>query len=74
MYRKNFALTAFPFDLTLEPEDLFPSATLAEAAVRLKHLLELRRRLSMAVHESLTQRIVVRYHLASRKRENCRTT
>ena len=27
-------------------------------------LTELRRRLSMAVHESLAQRIVVRYHLA----------
>ena len=42
MYRKHFALTAFPFDLTLEPEDLFVSATLTEAEVRLKHLLELR--------------------------------
>ena len=42
MYRKHFALTAFPFDLTLEPEDLFASATLTEAEVRLKHLLELR--------------------------------
>lgn len=42
MYRKHFAFTAFPFDLTPEPEDLFPSSTLAEAEVRLKHLLELR--------------------------------
>ena len=42
MYRKHFALTAFPFDLTLEPEDLFASAILTEAEVRLKHLLELR--------------------------------
>ena len=42
MYRKYFALTAFPFDLTLEPEDLFASASLAEAQARLKHLLELR--------------------------------
>ena len=32
-------------------------------------LTELRRRLSMAVHESLTQRIVVRYHLAGLTRE-----
>ena len=32
-------------------------------------LTELRRRLSMAVHESLTQRIVVRYHLAGLQRE-----
>ncbi len=42
MYRKHFALTDFPFDLKLEPEDLFASATLAEAEARLKHLLELR--------------------------------
>ncbi len=32
-------------------------------------LTELRRRLSMAVHESLAQRIVVRYHLAGLSRE-----
>jgi general secretion pathway protein A len=32
-------------------------------------LTELRRRLSMAVHESLAQRIVVRYHLAGLARE-----
>jgi type II secretory pathway predicted ATPase ExeA len=42
MYCKHFALTAFPFDLTPEPEDLFASATLTEAELRLKHLLELR--------------------------------
>lgn len=42
MYRKHFAFTAFPFDLTLEPEDLFASASLSEAEARLKHLLELR--------------------------------
>ncbi len=42
MYRKHFALTDFPFDLTLEPEDLFASTSLAEAEARLKHLLELR--------------------------------
>jgi len=42
MYRKHFALTAFPFDLAPEPEDLFASATLGEAEARLKHLLELR--------------------------------
>ena len=42
MYCKHFALTAFPFDLTPQPEDLFASATLAEAELRLKHLLELR--------------------------------
>jgi general secretion pathway protein A len=42
MYRKHFALTDYPFDLKLDPEDLFASATLAEAEARLKHLLELR--------------------------------
>jgi len=42
MYRKHFALTHFPFDLALEPEALFSSATLAEAEARLKHLLDLR--------------------------------
>jgi len=41
MYRKHFALTHFPFDLQLEPDALFASATLAEAEARLKHLLEL---------------------------------
>ena len=42
MYRKHFALTGFPFDRKLEPDDLFASTTLAEAQARLKHLLELR--------------------------------
>jgi type II secretory pathway predicted ATPase ExeA len=42
MYRKHFALTRFPFDLELEPQALFASATLAEAEARLKHLLDLR--------------------------------
>jgi type II secretory pathway predicted ATPase ExeA len=42
MYRQHFALTAFPFDLTPEPDALFASAALAEAEARLKHLLELR--------------------------------
>ena len=42
MYCKHFALTAFPFDMTPEPQDLFASATLTEAELRLKHLLELR--------------------------------
>jgi type II secretory pathway predicted ATPase ExeA len=32
---------------------------------------ELRRRLTMAVHEALTQRIVVRYHMAALTREEC---
>jgi type II secretory pathway predicted ATPase ExeA len=42
MYLKHFAFTQFPFDHTLESEALFASSTLAEAQVRLKHLLELR--------------------------------
>ena len=42
MYRKHFAFSHFPFDLTLPPEDLFASTALAEAQARLKHLLELR--------------------------------
>jgi type II secretory pathway predicted ATPase ExeA len=42
MYRKHFALTDYPFDLQLEPQQLFASTTLAEAEARLKHLLELR--------------------------------
>jgi len=42
MYRKHFALTAFPFDLTPEPDALFASASLGKAEARLKHLLELR--------------------------------
>jgi type II secretory pathway predicted ATPase ExeA len=42
MYRKHFALTAFPFDLTPQPEDLFVSSTITKAEARLKHLLELR--------------------------------
>jgi len=41
MYRKHFALTTFPVDLTPEREDLFVSSTLTEAEVRLRHLLEL---------------------------------
>jgi type II secretory pathway predicted ATPase ExeA len=42
MYRKHFALSAFPFDLTPAPEDLYACATLTEAELRLRHLLELR--------------------------------
>jgi len=42
MYRKHFAFTAFPFDLTPAPDALFASGSLSEAAARLKHLLELR--------------------------------
>jgi type II secretory pathway predicted ATPase ExeA len=42
MYRKHFALTAFPFDTTPQPDALFASAALREAQARLTHLLELR--------------------------------
>lgn len=42
MYRKHFALTDYPFDLTLNPDELYASATLGEAEARLKHLLDLR--------------------------------
>jgi len=42
MYRKHFALTAYPFDLRLEPEQLFRAETQLEAQARLGHLLELR--------------------------------
>lgn len=35
MYCKHFALTAFPFDLTPEPDALFASSSLAEAEARL---------------------------------------
>ena len=41
MYRKHFALTRFPFDGELAPEELFTCAAMAEAEARLKHLLEL---------------------------------
>ena len=42
MYRKHFALTAFPFDTTPQPDALFASAALQEAEARLTHVLELR--------------------------------
>ena len=31
MYRKHFALSAFPFDVTPQPDALFASAALGEA-------------------------------------------
>ena len=42
MYRQHFALTHFPFDHTLAPNDLFGASAQTEAEVRLKHLLTLR--------------------------------
>lgn len=42
MYRKHFALTGFPFDLSPEPEELLETTAVAEASARLHHLLALR--------------------------------
>lgn len=42
MYQKQFALTHYPFEQTLEPDALFAAAAHTEAQVRLRHLLELR--------------------------------
>lgn len=42
MYRKHFGLTRLPFSKELAVEDLFPSASSQEIAVRLGHLLEMR--------------------------------
>lgn len=42
MYQKHFALTRYPFEQNLAPEDLFASAAALEARARLEHLLELR--------------------------------
>lgn len=42
MYRKHFGLTRYPFAKNIEPEELFPSATLRELEARIAHLLELR--------------------------------
>src|SRR5258708_28042976 len=43
MYRKHFALTRHPFGQEIGPDELFPSASSRELAVRLAHLLDLRR-------------------------------
>lgn len=42
MYLRHFALTRFPFENTLEADELYPSSARREAAARLKHLIELR--------------------------------
>ena len=42
MYLKHFALTHFPFDHTLQSEEIFNTCAQAEATLRLKHLFELR--------------------------------
>lgn len=42
MYLRHFAFTRFPFENTLEADELFASAARREAEARLKHLIELR--------------------------------
>ena len=42
MYRKHFALTRHPFDKDLAADDLLESASLAELAARLGHLVDMR--------------------------------
>ena len=42
MYRTHFGLTHYPFERTLQPDELFASAASREAAARLAHLVELR--------------------------------
>ena len=42
MYKPHFALKHYPFDTTLQPDELFESDSTRQAAHRIKHLLELR--------------------------------
>ena len=42
MYLSHFGLTHYPFERTLQPDELFASAAAREAAARLSHLVELR--------------------------------
>jgi general secretion pathway protein A len=42
MYLKHFGLSCFPFEKEIPTEELFVSAGMAEASVRLAHLIELR--------------------------------
>ena len=42
MYQKHFAMTRFPFDVTLPAAELFGAAAQSEGEARLRHLLELR--------------------------------
>lgn len=42
MYLRHFAFTRFPFENTLEADELYASAARREAEARLKHLIELR--------------------------------
>ena len=42
MYLKHFALARYPFDKDIPPDEMYVSAGMAELAVRLQHLIELR--------------------------------
>ena len=42
MYLRHFAFTRFPFENTLEADELYASTARREAEARLKHLIELR--------------------------------
>ena len=42
MYLKHFGFTRYPFEKDIAPEEMFVSAGMAELAVRLGHLVELR--------------------------------
>jgi len=42
MYLRHFAFTRFPFENTLEADELYASSARGEAEARLKHLIELR--------------------------------
>lgn len=42
MYLRHFAFTRFPFENTLEADELYASSARREAEARLKHLIELR--------------------------------
>ena len=64
MYRKHFALSAFPFDLAPQPEELFASATLTETEARLKYLLELRSN-GLVIDESGSCKTTVRRKVAA---------
>ena len=42
MYREHFGLMHYPFGKTLEPDELYDSKAMRQAAARLQHLVELR--------------------------------
>jgi type II secretory pathway predicted ATPase ExeA len=41
MYTTHFGLTRFPFEKNIAPDEVFPSAGLTEARVRLRHLVDM---------------------------------